>query len=139
MGLREDLTLRAWSEASGLVFDPRKEMIGVTGQAMGPLAGARFRIQTSEQAGREATATRLVALGVVRAFAWKNGQNDGHLFLTIEHEEFAAAVEVPAANLAQAHKLVDALNARALKLALQAACMAGPTLTEPEDARPQTL
>lgn len=139
MGLRKDLTLRAWAEMVGLVFDPKKEMIGVAGQAMGPLAGARFQIQTSEQADRQATPARLIASGVVRAFAWKNGQSDGHWFLTIEHAEFAAVVEVGAASLAQARKLVDALNARALELAPYPPSTAASTGTEPEDARPEAL
>jgi hypothetical protein len=119
VGLFKDMALVGQAQSLGLVLDPRANKIGAPGQTAGPLAGATIRVETSGSVNRRVTATRVLALGVF-AVAAKKRQDDRQVFLTVEHELFAVAVEVPAAKLAAAHQLAAALNTRAGQLAARA-------------------
>lgn len=136
MGFISDMAMIGQAQSLGLIFDPRSDSLAAAGQGGGPLAGATLRVETSGSVNRRITATRLLALGVF-AVAAKKKQDDRQVFLTVEHEAYALAVEVPAKKLAEAHRLAAKLNTRSKHLAAKAAAQAASVVITPPACRPR--
>jgi len=80
----------------------------------GPVFGATAHVETAADARRRITATRVLAIGI---FALAAKKQAGHVYLTVEHPDYAFAVEIPVKKEAEARAFAAKINNAAKRAA----------------------
>lgn len=117
MGLRE------WADRQAVIAAEAKARSDCTGSFEGitlkpwtithnrqtrTIAGAVARVESAADVRRRVTATRLITLSPIIAFAAK--KQVGHVFLTVEGDGFEFVVEIPVKKEADARKFASKIN-----------------------------
>jgi len=110
MGLKE------WAEEAnttgvfgGIIL--KRDKLDYKGEG-GPVAGAMARVETASDVRRRVTATRVLAIGI---FALAAKKKSGHVYLTVEHPDYAFMVEVPVKKETKAREFATKINNAAKK------------------------